>query len=87
MDRELMGEFIGSQCWSPDFGRWYIREKAAQGLTFCNVPPKCRSRNFVGLDCNGKIEESVLIHHLPDNYAFDPNSPLGKVPIRGLIQV
>lgn len=79
MDRDLMGEFISSPAFSPDFGKWNIREKAAQGLTFYKVPKNCFSRNFVGYSLESGVDTDALIHHLPDNYANNPDSKFGKL--------
>lgn len=50
LDRNLMAGHLGSISSSPDFGRWHISEKAAQGLTFFNVPKGFTSRNVVEYD-------------------------------------
>lgn len=84
LDRQLMEEFAASPAMSPDFGIWPIREKAAQGLTFVNVPQGFTSRNLALVDphANGIAQES-WIHHLPNTYAHDDNSPFGKIPAQG----
>lgn len=80
LDRPLMEEFVNSPAMSPDFGRWDIREKAAQGLTFVNIPKGYTSRNVVPVDFNMKtISQEAWIHHLPNNYANNPNSIAGKI--------
>ena len=86
LDRELAEEHLFGPSSSPEFGPWGIREKAAQGLTFANVPSGCTSRNFVGfnLDVN-HIDSRSLIHHTPNNYANDPQTKFGKIPIKELI--
>jgi hypothetical protein len=79
LDKELMLEHLASMSSNPDFGPWGIREKAAQGLTFINVPKGCYSRNFIGYKADiKKIDEGCLIHHTPNNYANNP-SPAGKI--------
>ena len=85
-DRELAEEHLFGPSSNPDFGIWGIREKAAQGLTFANVPSGCTSRNFVGfkLDRN-QIDSRALIHHTPNNYANNPQTKFGKIPINELI--
>jgi hypothetical protein len=87
-DRELAQEHFFGPSSSPDFGTWGIREKAAQGLTFANVPSGCFSRNFLGFNMIlNQIDPAALIHHTPNNYANNPNSKFGKIPIESLIKV
>lgn len=86
LDRSLAEEHFFGPSSSPDFGRWNIREKAAQGLTFCNVPKGCFSRNFLGFHRDeGVIDPDALIHHTPNNYANNPNTKFGKIPVNDLI--
>lgn len=86
LDRELMNEHLLGPSSSPDFGPWEIREKAAQGLTFANVPKGYGSRNVIGFDVEQKrIDAKCLIHHTPNNYAADPISKFGKILIAELI--
>lgn len=86
MDRSMMGEFFNSPACSPDFGSWGIREKANQGLTFVNVKKPFFSRNLIGYDFSKKlIDSGALIYHMPCNYANNPSSPFGKIPITELV--
>lgn len=88
LPRELMLEHLNSKSSNPDSGVWFIREKAAQGLTFQNVPTWCTSRNFVGFDVrNQKIDHRSFIHHLPENYAnrTPPDGKLGTIQIDQVI--
>ncbi len=87
LDRDLMQEHLSGPSSSPDHGRWAIRERATQGLTFTAIPQGCTSRNFVGY-CRdeGHIDLRCLIHHLPNNYANDPDSPHGKVRVIDLLR-
>lgn len=48
LDKELMEEHLTTDSCNPDFGLWGIREKAAQGITFFNVPQGFSSRNLIG---------------------------------------
>lgn len=87
LDRELAEEHLFGPSSSPDFGRWNIREKAAQGLTFASPPGNAFSRNFLGFRIDEKVVDSrALIHHMPNNYANNPLSKFGKVPIVHLIR-
>lgn len=86
MDREMITEYFSSAACSPDFGNWHIREKATQGLTFLNVAKNFFSRNLIGCNLFQKsIDSGSLIQHLPGNYANNPHSPFGKIPIKNLI--
>lgn len=86
LDRELAQEHLFGPSSSPDFGKWLIRERAAQGLTFANIPLGYTSRYVVGfnLDVN-QIDPNALIHHTPNNYANNPQTVHGKIPIKELI--
>ena len=80
LDRDLMDEFSTSPAFSPDFGDWGIREKAAQGLTHANVPRGFSSRNVLRVDVKEQaIPQECWVHHLPNNYVNDPDSRFGKV--------
>jgi hypothetical protein len=86
LDRELAKEHLFGVSSNPDFGIWRIREKAAQGLTFANVPSGCFSRNFVGfMKDKGLIDPDALIHHISNSYANNPKTKLGKIKIKDLI--
>jgi hypothetical protein len=86
LDRELMLEHLNGPSCSPDFGRWHIREKAAQGLTFANIPYGFTSRNVVPFEVATKsVPDYCFVHHLPNNYAMDATSKFGKVPVAALL--
>jgi hypothetical protein len=86
LDRELMYEHLNGPSSIPEKTPWHIREKAAAGLTFTNVRQGCYSRNFIGYDfANKTIDPNSFIHHLPNNYATNPGTPLGKIKINELI--
>lgn len=86
LDRDLMYEHLTSLSSIPGNSHWGIREQAAAGLTFINIPPGCNSRNFIGYDSkNSRIDPNSLIHHLPNNYADNSNTPFGKIKINELI--
>jgi len=86
LDRELMTEHLHGPSSIPEYTPWGISEKAAAGLTFMNVPNGCYSRNFVGYEAKEKrIDPSCLVHHLPNNYSEDLNSPHGKIKIDELV--
>ena len=80
LDRELMLEYFNGSTYSPNSGVWGIQEKAAQGLTFANVPKGFTTRNLIPYKIdNLQIDERCLIHHVPNNYAQP--GPNGKVVI------
>lgn len=86
MDREMMLEHLSGESSSPDFGRWLIREKAAQGLTFKNVPEGFWSRNLVGYRLDkGRLDEFCLVHHTPNSYVEKEGTALGKTLISKII--
>lgn len=85
LDRDLMREHLADQP-VPGSGGWHIRETAAQGITFTNVPAGFYSRNLVGYDMSkNEIDPDCLVQHLPNNYANDSSSEFGKLRIRDLI--
>jgi hypothetical protein len=80
LDRELMKEHLNGPTYSPNAGVWGIQEKAAQGLTFANIPKGFTTRNVVPYLLNiCKVDERCLIHHVPNNYAQP--GPNGKIVI------
>jgi hypothetical protein len=85
LDRELMIEHLSHGSSNPDFGPWPIREKAAQGITFLNVPRPFTSRNVLGYCINrGAVDERSLIHHAANNYVNDESSSLAKIPVNNI---
>ena len=88
LDRELMREHLESQSSSPDFGSWYIREKAAQGITFLDVPEGFTSRNLIGYRTTlNTIDSRCLVYHTANNYVTNPDTPYAKISIADLIFV
>ena len=89
LDRSLMSEHLQSQSSIPEGGSWGIREKAAAGLTFMNIPKGCFSRHFIGYNLKERsIDPDSLIHHLPNNYANGTNPEMknyGSIKISDLI--
>jgi hypothetical protein len=90
-DRDLLAEHFesiyryGPEAPAPD-GWIYTREKAALGATFCKVPYGFSSRNVVGYQIDVQsVDMRCLIHHTPNNYAINPSSEFGVLPICDLI--
>lgn len=83
LDRELMAEHLNGPSSSPDYGPWNIREKAAQGLTFMNVPRGLTSRVMVPYYANEKrIAQCCLVHHLTNSYVMNPDTTFGKIRVK-----
>jgi hypothetical protein len=84
LDLELAEEYVRSRSFDREASqavcRWGVRERAALGLCLENVPPPFQTRYLVPVSRRtGKLPEFAQISHLPNNYANDPRSPLGKV--------
>jgi hypothetical protein len=86
LDVELAAEYVRSRSFDHESSRalcsWGVRERAAMGLCLENVPPPFQTRYLVPV-CRrtGKLQEFARISHLPNNYANDPRSPLGKLRV------
>ncbi len=79
-DRELANEHLAGPAMSPEFGPWNIRERAAQGQTFVDVPRGFKTRNVVPFDPQSlRIDPICHVHHLPNNYANDSRWGHGTV--------
>lgn len=87
LDRELAYEHLFGPSNSPDSHRfWNIREKAAQGLTFANVPVGFQFRNAIGYRIpEGRIDEYSLVHHTPNNYAEGDEPQIGKMLVTDIV--
>jgi hypothetical protein len=95
-DKELMNEFLESKDFNPDFTQnsstksWNrtnfgIREKSALGLTYISIPVGFKTRIVLPFNFrNGGLNDTCFVHHLPNNYANDINSPFGKVNVNNL---
>jgi hypothetical protein len=86
LDRELAKEHLFDYPLENRDSIWGVRETAASGLTFINVPEGFKSRNVVGFNSNDfEIDKNSLIHHLPNNYANNKRSIYGKLEIKNII--
>ncbi|WP_216905036.1 hypothetical protein [Synechococcus sp. CCY 9618] len=82
LDPDLIQEMVSSPAMSPDFGFWNIREKAAQGLTFVNIPHGFHSRNLLRVEpIEMSIDRRSWLHHLSNNYALNDNTAFGSQPM------
>lgn len=81
-DQELLREFFSSQAFSPNFGVWKIQEKAAQGLTFCNVPKGFYSRIVFPVAARSALLlREALVEHSCATYVANRTSRLAKIPV------
>jgi hypothetical protein len=86
LDPELAEEYVRSRSFDHDdslaVGRWGVRERAAMGLCLENVPPPFQSRYVVPV-CRqtAMVPGFARVSHLPNTYADNPSSRLGKVRI------
>jgi hypothetical protein len=86
LDVELAAEYVRSCSFDRERSRamcsWGVRERAAMGLCLENVPPPFQTRYVVPVSRRtAMIPAFARVRHLPDNYANDPRSPLGRVRI------
>jgi hypothetical protein len=84
LDVELAEEYVRSRSFDHDdslsLGRWGVRERAAMGLCLENVPPPFQTRYVVSVSRRTEMVPGFAwISHLPNTYADDPHSRLGKV--------
>lgn len=87
VDRELLEEHLNGESSSPETGHWKTRERAAQGLTFSNVPENFNARNVVKFDpINKTLDIRQFIHHSPNNYVCDDQTLFGSIPLEGLLE-
>jgi hypothetical protein len=86
LDVELAAEYVRSRSFDREGSRglcsWGVRERAAMGLCLENVPPPFQTRYMVPVSWRAVTTPAFArVRHLPDNYASDPRSPLGSVPV------
>jgi hypothetical protein len=84
LDLELAREYVRSRSFdleaSHGVAPWAVADRSAMGLCFENVPPGFQSRYVVPvLRQTGMVPACAWVGHLPNNYADNPSSPLGKV--------
>lgn len=89
LDQELAEEYVNSLSFdinqSCQRTGWPIRERAAAGLCWENIPPGFRSRYVVAADKNSGVPPRYIwIRHLPNNYADLIHVEYGKTPMRNL---
>lgn len=86
LDLELAAEYVQSPSFdrqaSATVCRWGVAERAAMGLCLENVPAPFQSRYVIPI--SRKLDAAppfALVWHMPNNYADNPRSALGKVRI------
>ena len=84
LDVELAAEYVRSRSFDPADSRaiceWGVAERSAMGLCLENVPATFQSRYVVPISRQTSIAPPYAwAWHLPNNYANNPSSPLGKV--------
>ena len=89
LDHALAREYVASRSFdveaSGEVVRWGIRERAAMGLTFENVPAGFSSRYVVPANPIGlSVPGFAYIYHTANNYTNNPDEPLGKMLITRL---
>jgi len=86
MDRELIEEHLfkkGNKIFRTYHG---LREQAAAGLTYTNIPKNFSARYTIGFDkIKRQIDPDVWIHHTANNYTNNPKSIFGKIKADNLI--
>ncbi len=90
LDRELMAEYIISPSFHKDdslkTSKMGIREGAAMGLLYENIPKGFKSRHVVPIQKGKKyVEWFPTVHHLTNNYANHPKTRCGKLPASQLV--
>lgn len=69
-------------------GYWSAREKATYGQMYINVKHGFYSRNVVPFFSRYlMLDNRSFIHHLPNNYANDPDHVFGKIKISELLKI
>jgi hypothetical protein len=71
-------------------GYWNVRERAAAGPIFDDVPALFRSRNVVPIreaaDASKRLDQMCLLEHMGRTYVDRDNSPFGKLRVADLFE-
>jgi hypothetical protein len=89
LDADLAREFLGTSSFGRERSRamteWDVRERAAMGLCYENIPNSFQCRYVVPIvKASGMALNCAWVSHLPNNYANDANSAFGKVRMDSL---
>ncbi len=93
-------EFLRSDSWVDPPCHWGLREKAAAGMIFSNVPESLSVKNqgrrsgppsrlLIPLNDFGTPDDGCLVYHLPNNYALQnegQKTGFGTVPVDKVIR-
>lgn len=87
LDTDLAAEFLRSRSFRrersrsvPEMTDMDVRERAAMGVSYENVPEPFACRYVVPVSkSKGLAWNSCWVSHLPNNYANDPKSGFGKI--------
>lgn len=60
---------------------WEIRERAASGPIFDDVPEGLVSRNVVPVTATGQLDPSCLVEHMAPTYSASTDEPFGGVKV------
>jgi hypothetical protein len=95
-DRDLMAEHMASDTFDVmKYGKIEVQnfawgggmaEHANLGITYDKVPAGFISRNLIRYYKKfGVLDPRCYVHHIPNNYASNPDTPHGKVPLHQLL--
>ncbi len=89
LDQDLAAEYVQTRSFdreqSGSVCQWDVRERAAMGLCFENIPVTFNSRYVVAVSKETSTPPRyVWVRHLPNNYADMPASSFGKIPMNEL---
>jgi hypothetical protein len=84
LDLELAAEYVRTRSFDREeslaVGQWGVRERAAMGLCLENVPAPFQTRYVVPVSRQTSMAPGFAwLSHLPNNYADNPHTVLGKV--------
>jgi len=89
LDVELAAEYVKTRSFdmedSKEVSAWQVRERAAMGLCFENIPAPFQCRYVVPvLKQSGVAPAYSWISHIANNYADNPNVQFGKIRMDSL---
>lgn len=88
LDKELAAEYVQSRSFDirkSAFWWWEVRERAAMGLCFENIPSGYSSRYVIPVSYSIKMTPMFAwVYHLPNNYANSVDNPFDKISMDSL---
>jgi hypothetical protein len=89
LDKELAHEYTATRSFdrlaSSEVVNYHIRERAAMGLTFENVPAGFRFRYVVPYSNDKSVPHFCWVHHTTNRFARAGGRVFGKVPMNELL--